>query len=60
LDRDALEAIAWIERGMPDSQIGYDADAPKLTEDQLRQFEQASYRRVTAAKPARRRSDPAK
>jgi hypothetical protein len=60
LDRDALEALAWIERGMPDSEVGYGPDAPKLSEDQQRQFEPASYVRVPAATPGRRRTGPAK
>jgi hypothetical protein len=46
LDRDALEALAWIESGMPDSKVGYGPDAPKLTEDQRRQFDRASYVRA--------------
>ena len=60
LDRDALDALAWIERGMPESQVGYGPDAPKLTEDQRRQFKPASYVRAPAATPARRRTGPAK
>lgn len=55
LDRDAMEALAWIESGMADSKVGYGPDAPKLTEDQRRQFEPASYVRVPTASPARRR-----
>jgi hypothetical protein len=60
LDRDAVEALAWIERGMPDSQVGYGPDAPKLTDDQRKQFERASYMRVPGTTPARRRTGPAK
>jgi hypothetical protein len=60
LDRDALEALAWIESGMPDSQVAYGPDAPKLTEEQRREFEPASYVRAPAATPARRRTEPAK
>ena len=60
LDRDALEALAWIESGMPDSKVGYGPDAPKLTEDQRRQFERESYVRAPAAMPASRRTKPAK
>jgi hypothetical protein len=45
---------------MPDSQVGYGPDAPKLTEDQLREFERAAYVRVPAATTARRRTEPAK
>ena len=59
-DRDALEALAWIESGMPDSEVGYGPDAPKLTEQQRRQFKRASYVRTPATTPARRRSEPAK
>ena len=43
LDRDALDALAWIERGMPDDQAGYGPDAPKLTQDQLAELKPASY-----------------
>ncbi len=43
LDRDALEALAWIEKGMPDSNVGYGLDAPKLTSEQLKEFKLASY-----------------
>lgn len=43
LDRDALEALAWIENGMPDSGVAYGSDAPRLTPEQLAEFEQASY-----------------
>lgn len=57
LDRDAVEAVAWIESGMPDSRVGYGPDAPKLTEAQHRQFEPASYVRVSAG-PVRRRTKP--
>ncbi len=60
LDRDALEALAWIESGMPDSKVGYGPDAPKLSEEQRREFEPASYVRARAAKPSRRRTEPAK
>jgi hypothetical protein len=60
LDRDALEALAWIESGMPDNKVGYGPDAPKLTEEQRREFEPASYEPAHATKPARRRTGPAK
>lgn len=33
-DRDALEALAWMESGMPDSKVGYGPDAPQLTPEQ--------------------------
>ena len=58
LDRDALEALAWIDSGMPDSKVGYGPDAPKLTEGQRRQFEPASYVRANA--PPRSRAKPAR
>ncbi len=60
MDRDALEALAWIESGMPDGRVAYGADAPKLTEEQRREFEPASYERAHASKPARRRTGPVK
>jgi len=60
LDRDALEALAWIESGMPDSKVGYGPDAPKLTEEQRREFEPTSYEPAHANKSARRRTGPAK
>ncbi len=47
LDRDALDALAWIASGMPDSQVAYGPDAPELTEAQRQAFEPASYRRVS-------------
>jgi len=50
LDRDALEALAWINAGMPDERVGYGPDAPRLTPGQLAQFESASY--VLDAEPA--------
>ena len=43
LDRDALDALAWIESGMPDDKVGYGPDAPRLTPEQLEEFESASY-----------------
>jgi hypothetical protein len=43
LDRDAIEALAWIESGMPDDRIAYGPDAPRLTPEQLREFKPASY-----------------
>ncbi len=51
LDRDALDARAWIDSGMPDHQVGYGPDAPKMTPKQVRQFKPASYVRVSAGKP---------
>ena len=45
---------------MPDSKVGYGPDAPKLTEDQRRQFERVSYERAPADVPTSRRRKPAK
>ena len=42
LDWNALDALAWIEGGMPDDRVRYGLDAPKLTEDQLAGFAPAS------------------
>jgi hypothetical protein len=61
LDPDALEAVAWIESGMPDDRVGYGPDAPKLTKEQRREFAPASYVRVpVAASGRRRRAAPVK
>ncbi|MBF0332100.1 MAG: hypothetical protein HQL38_20180 [Alphaproteobacteria bacterium] len=38
------KAVAWVRRGMPDDEIVYDEQAPKLTEEQLEEFEPASFR----------------
>ena len=43
LDRDALEALAWVESGMPDGKISYGPDTPKLSPEQLQEFKPASY-----------------
>ena len=43
VDSDALDALAWIENGMPETLIGYGPDAPQLTEAQCKEFERASY-----------------
>ena len=53
MDRDAQDALAWIESGMPDDAIGYGPDAPRLTQAQLDEFKPASYTR--SAGPRRRR-----
>lgn len=42
-DEDARDALAWLERGMPDDEIVYDDDAPRLTKEQLAEFEPASF-----------------
>ena len=56
LDRDAIEAAAWIDSGMPDAKVGYGPDAPKLTPDQLQEFAPASYARAPTPAPASRRA----
>ena len=43
-DQDALDAIAFAQRGRPDGEIGYSEDAPRLTPEQLAEFEPASFR----------------
>ncbi|MDQ2803824.1 MAG: hypothetical protein M3Y41_14540 [Pseudomonadota bacterium] len=60
LDRDARDALAWIEGGMPDSKIGYGPDAPKLTPEQLQEFEPASCVHASEVAPARRRAGQGK
>lgn len=42
-DADALDALAWMERGMPDEEIVYDEDAPRLTKEQLAEFRPARF-----------------
>src|SRR5271165_1064794 len=49
LDRDALEAIAWIESGMQDGKVGYGPDAPRLSPEQAEEFTAASYVAARAA-----------
>lgn len=44
LDQDALDALDFAARGRPEAEIGYSEDAPKLSEEQLAQFEPASFR----------------
>lgn len=55
-DRDALDALEWIEGGMPNSKVSYGPDAPQLTPEQLGEFEQASYVQASEAAPTRRRA----
>ena len=50
-DRDALDALAWIESGMPDEEVGYGPDALQLTPEQLGEFEPASYVHAPKAAP---------
>lgn len=52
LDRDALEALAWMESGMPDSKVSHGPDAPRLTPGQLAEFEMASYVQEPETVPA--------
>lgn len=42
-DAAALDAVAWMERGMPDEEIVYDEDAPRLTKEQLAEFKPARF-----------------
>jgi hypothetical protein len=44
LDQDALDALAFAERGYPDGEIGYSEEAPRLTPEQLAQFRAARFR----------------
>jgi hypothetical protein len=57
MDHDAVAALAWIERGMPDSKVGYGPDAPRLKPAQLEQFRSASYvRRPKAGIPRQKKA----
>lgn len=44
LDQDALDALDFAARGRPEAEVGYSEDAPKLSEEQLAEFEPASFR----------------
>lgn len=44
LDQDAWDALDFARRGRPEAEIGYSEDAPKLTPEQLAEFEPASIR----------------
>ncbi len=44
LDQDARDALDFARRGRPEAEIGYSEDAPKLTSEQLAEFEPASIR----------------
>ena len=44
LDRDAQDALDFARRGRPDAEIGYSEDAPRLTPEQLAEFEPATFR----------------
>ena len=43
MDQDALDALDFAGRGRPDAEIGYSEDAPRLTPEQLADFERASF-----------------
>jgi len=43
-DQDARDALDFARRGRPDAEIGYSEDAPRLTPEQLAEFEPASFR----------------
>ena len=45
-DQDALDALDFAARGRPEADVGYSEDAPKLTQEQLAQFEPKSFRFV--------------
>ncbi len=51
LDRDTLDALAWIESGMSDGSVGYGPDAPQLTPEQLGELALASYVPVSESVP---------
>lgn len=42
LEQARAKARAWVARGMPDGDIVYDENVPKLTEAQLAEFKSAS------------------
>ena len=44
LDQDARDALDFARRGRLEAEIGYSGDAPKLTPEQLAEFEPASIR----------------
>jgi hypothetical protein len=44
LDQDALEALEFARRGRPDAEVGYSEAAPRLTAQQLKEFEPAAFR----------------
>ena len=56
LDRDALDALAWIENGMPDGKVGHGPDAPHLTPEQLGELAPASYVPVSESALVQRRA----
>lgn len=40
---DALDALAWIESGMPDDKVGHGPDAPQFMPEQLEGLAPAFY-----------------
>ena len=51
-DPAVAHALAWVSRGMPEGEIVYDDDAPKLTQEQLAEFEPAAIRIASQEKKA--------
>lgn len=41
---DTLALKAWVERGMPEQEIVYDEDVPKLTPEQLEEFRLSGFK----------------
>jgi hypothetical protein len=54
LDRDALDALAWIESGMPDDKIRYGLDAPGRATRQLKEVAAPFYKRASKKNVVRR------
>ena len=52
MDQHARDALAFIDRGSPEAEIGYTEDAPRVTEEQLRQLKPVS---IKFTKSRRRR-----
>jgi hypothetical protein len=46
LDQDAKDALNFAQRGRPETEIGYSEQAPRLTAEQLAEFQPASIRFV--------------
>lgn len=42
-DIDARDALEWLARGMPEDEISYSDEAPRLTKEQLAEFEPAVF-----------------
>ncbi len=56
LDQDALDALAWIESGMPDGKVGHGPDASQLTPEQLAELAPASCVPISESVTVRRRA----